>query len=267
MSSIRGFHTCQLQWWFKRQGEPEAYRPVALVEGIVLHAALAFHLKGQMAEEVPPEADVLEVIEATWFAEECGSRAPIRYGRLDQGQVLERLRKLYGHWRATAPVTASIVAVEQELRVALPGLDLPLLGYVDLVIEGDEGDLVIDFKTSASRPSIDDLHSRFDIQRLAMTRGWEQASGRPVAGWSWVNLIKTKEPQVVAVPLSVTEDQRSDDLTRLVAVVNPTLKSMAAVLDGVAVPVPTQAFNAMCDGCPYQVPCRKWGHGPAAGTS
>ena len=101
VSSIRQFHSCQLAWWFRRQGVPEESRSLALLEGTVLHAVLAFDLRGRRVGLQPSESEAIEVLEATWFTELCSSDAHVDFGRtMDEGHVLERMRTLCRFWRA-----------------------------------------------------------------------------------------------------------------------------------------------------------------------
>jgi CRISPR/Cas system-associated exonuclease Cas4 (RecB family) len=232
------------------------FRPLPLVEGTVMHSVLAYDLKGRQVGLQPTEAEAVEFLEAAWFSELCSSDATVDFGRtMDEGKVLERMRNLYRFWRANARIEGEIVAVEEELRVELLGIDLPLLGYVDLVVHTDQGDQVIDFKTSASRPQIDEVLDPLDLQKLAMTRGWEAAKRRSVASWRWIHLVKTKDPQVVPVHLPVADEDQGGEIQRLASIVNPTLKAMEAVLAGNLLPVPTQSYSRMCGTCPYRRRC------------
>jgi RecB family exonuclease len=253
VSSIRQFHSCQLAWWFQRTGVAPEFRPLALVEGTAIHAAIEQHLVGLRDSDVPSEEDGVELLRASYFGEEAGGA--IRYGQKEHGEVLDRLSNLYVHWRRTLRLDGEIVAVEQEILVTLPGIDLPLRGYADLVMKTSSGDRVVDFKCTAAKPSPDPLLDPLDLQKLAMTRGWEAKSGRSVTSWRWEHLVKTKAPNVVDVDLPVSADERDTELTRLAAVVSPTLRLMDAVLAGKLQPVPTQAPFAMCGACPFRRRC------------
>ena len=253
VSSIRSFHSCQLAWWFQRTGVAAEFKPLPLVEGTAIHAAIEQHLLGLRDGGGPSEEEGVELLRASYFAEEAGGA--IRYGQKEHGEILDRLANLYLHWRRTLELDGEIVAVEQEILVELPGLDLPLRGYADLVLRTANGDTVVDFKCTAARPSTDPLMDPLDLQKLAMTRGWEAKSGRAVASWRWEHLVKTKAPVVVDVDHPVQDADRRGDLARLAAVVNPTLRLMDAVLAGKLDPVPTQAPFAMCGSCPWRSTC------------
>jgi len=93
VSSVKGFHTCQLQWWFRRQGLKEEFRALPLVEGTVLHAALASHLKGMQASKVPEEGEIVEQLDADLFAEETAGE--IRWGRVGGVPIVVEMCKAY----------------------------------------------------------------------------------------------------------------------------------------------------------------------------
>ena len=257
VSSIRQFHGCQLAWWFQRTGVPPEFKPLALVEGTAVHAAIEQHLLGLRDGDGPSEAEGVELLRASYFGEEAGGA--IRYGQKEHGEVLDRLSNLYIYWRRNLKLDGEIVSVEQEILVTLPGIDLPLRGYADLVMRTGSGDRVVDFKCTASKPSPDPLLDPLDLQKLAMTRGWESKSRRTVTSWRWQHLVKTKTPSVVDVDLPVAAEDREAELARLAAIVNPTLRLMDAVLAGKLDSVPTQAPMNLCSTCPWRRPCVLWG--------
>ena len=257
VSSIRQFHSCQLAWWFQRTGVAPEFKPLALVAGTAVHAAIEHHLLGLRDGAVPSEEEDVELLRAAYFSEEAGGA--IRYGKAEHDEILDRLSNLYLYWRKGFKLDGEIVGVETEILVTLPGVDLPLRGYADLVVNTSSGDRVVDFKCTAAKPSPDPLLDPLDLQKLAMTRGWEAKSRRTVTSWRWEHLVKTKSPNVVDVDLPVADEDRDADLGRLAAVVNPTLRLMDAVLAGKLDPVPTQAPMTLCGSCAFRGHCVLWG--------
>ena len=253
ISSIRSFHACQLAWWFQRTGVAPEFKPLPLVEGTAMHAAIEQHLLGLRDGGGPSEEEGVELLRASYFTEEAGGA--IRYGQKAHDEILERLSALYIYWRKNLQLGGEIVSVEHEIFVTLPGLDLPLRGYADLIVKTPDGDRVVDFKCTAAKPSPDPLLDPLDLQKLAMTRGWEAKSGRRVTSWRWEHLVKTKAPNVVDVDLPVADADREGDLARMAAIVNPTLRIMETVLAGKLEPVPTQAPMRMCGGCSWKGVC------------
>ncbi len=254
VSSVRGFLNCSLAWFFRRTGVPPETRPVAMCAGVALHEVLAEDMRHRKEGASFDEGDALDLLESVYFLGEASGA--ITYGKLDRDAVVDRLRGLYLHWRKTFVPRGRIVAIEEEIRVDLPGIDLPLLGYVDLVEETPSGDLVRDWKCTAAKPTRDDLLAPVDVQALAMTRGWEAFRSRPVAGWMWTHLVKTKTPQVVDYELPVSGCDRVPDLKRLAAVVQPTIDAMREVLEGRRRPVPQAGF--LCSGCSFRRACAAW---------
>ena len=233
VSSIRQFHGCQLAWWFQRTGVAPEFKPLALVAGTAVHAAIEHHLLGLRDGAVPSEEEDVELLRAAYFSEEAGGT--IRYGEKEHDEVLDRLSHLYLYWRKGFKLDA------------------------DLVVNTSSGDRVVDFKCTAAKPSPDPLLDPLDLQKLAMTRGWEAKSRRTVTSWRWEHLVKTKSPNVVDVDLPVADEDRDADLGRLAAVVNPTLRLMDAVLAGKLDPVPTQAPMTLCGSCAFRGHCVLWG--------
>jgi len=161
VSSVRQFLSCSLAWYFRRTGVPPETRPVALVEGTVLHDVIAEDLRHRKEGASFDEDEALDLLEAVYFAEEASG--VITYGKVDRDAVAERLRRLYLHWREAFEPRGEIVAIEEEIRVDLPGIDLPMLGYVDVVFETPAGDLVQDWKITAAKPTKDELRAKLGI--------------------------------------------------------------------------------------------------------
>jgi len=256
-SSIRSFHQCSLAWFFKRTGVREEFRPLALAEGSAMHEVLAHHLRGMKDGATPSEEESIEILEGAMLGQEL--EGEVAYGaKKGRDDILERMKTLFRHWRSTLKVDGTVAAVEEELRVRLPGTDLPMLGFVDLVIDTGKGLEVVDHKVSASRRQADELLDYHDIQKVAYTRGIEMTMNRPVTSWRWSVLTKTVRPAVQEDRLEVRSEDRVAELQRLAAVVNPTIKAMEDILAGKTQPVPTQAFSRFCQGCQFRMACSKW---------
>jgi RecB family exonuclease len=258
VSSIRSFHQCSLAWFFKRTGVREEFKPLALAEGAAMHEVLAHHLRGMKDGKTPPEEESIDVLEGAMLGQEL--EGEIVYSeKKGREAILDRLKALFRHWRATLKVDGTVAAVEEELRVRLPGTDLPMLGFVDLVIDrGEKGLEVVDHKVSASRRQPDALLDSYDLQRVAYVRGIEMTMNRPVTGWRWSVLTKTVKPAVQEDRLEVQSEDRLPELRRLASVVNQSVAMMKDILAGRSQPVPTQAYARFCSGCPFRMSCAQW---------
>jgi ATP-dependent exoDNAse (exonuclease V) beta subunit len=74
-------------------------------------------------------------------------------------------------------------------------LGVPLPGIVDLVLDGQDGPVICDFKTAAS--SAAPLELGHEIQLTCYAYLLRQATGLREAGLEIHSLIKTKKPQCV----------------------------------------------------------------------
>ena len=91
------------------------------------------------------------------------------------------------------------LAVETALEAPLvdpvtgENLGIPLVGIVDLILDGHEGPTVIDFKTSAR--SAEPLEITHEVQLSAYSYLFRHVEQRQEAGLEIRSLIKTKSPK------------------------------------------------------------------------
>lgn len=257
VSQIRDFHGCPARWAYRRAGVPEETRAPALVLGSAVHETLAHHLRQVQAGKNPDVEEGVALLRGAIFAETAGPA--VRWGQVGEDDAVERAVALYRHWAATFTPPGEIVAIEQELRVELPGIDLPLVAYPDVVFATTGGDVVMDHKVSAARPARDELHDRLDLQLLALVHAWQESTGRRVIAWKWQHLLKLKSPALFDVEVPIRRDERERDLRRLAQVVNSSVKMMTAMLEGRLEPPPTAAPMRLCASCSFSRRCASIG--------
>lgn len=265
VSSIREFHSCPARWAFRRAGVPEETRAPALVLGSAVHETLAHHLRQVQAGKTPDVEEGVALLRGAIFAETAGPA--VRWGAVGEEDSVERAVALYRHWAANFTPPGEVVAVERELRVELPGIDLPLLAYPDVVFATPAGDIVLDHKVSAARPHRDELHDRLDLQLLALVHAWQEETGRHVVAWRWQHLLKLKSPALFDVEVPIRAEERERDLRRLAQVVNPTIRMMRAVLEGQLDPPPTTSPMRLCSSCGFRRRCARSAMGALVDTA
>jgi hypothetical protein len=92
------------------------------------------------------------------------------------------------------------MAVEQKYEVPLidpltgEDLGIPLVGVVDLVLDGEDGPIVVDFKTAASASYCDLTH---ELQLTAYSYLIRETLGRDESALEVRQLVKTKTPKIV----------------------------------------------------------------------
>ncbi len=85
--------------------------------------------------------------------------------------------------------------VETQLIDPMAGEDLglPLLGVMDLIVEGGNGPVIADFKTARSAEPLETVH---EIQLTAYAYLFRKTAGCKEAGLEIRSLIKTKTPKI-----------------------------------------------------------------------
>jgi hypothetical protein len=140
------------------------------------------------------------------------------------------------------------VAAEAPLVDPFTGQDfgIPLVGVLDLVLDGDDGPIITDFKTAArsSKP----MELSHEIQLTCYAWLYRQIAGQREAGLEIRSLIKTKVPKTEFHPYAARTDAH---IRRLFAV----LREYVAALDG-------NTFNYRpgfgCAMCDFRERCRSW---------
>jgi CRISPR/Cas system-associated exonuclease Cas4 (RecB family) len=176
-SAINDFVTCPLLWYGRRIARWPEPPSADLAMGRALHAAFAAHHSGGDAE--------LELLRA-W--RDVAAIGPVN-GSL--ARAVDALR-LY---RTSMP-PADGDRTEAYFRVAVPGLDVPLIGYFDLL----RRDEVHEFKTGRARWGQKKVDG--ELQATAYWWAYTAMTGRPPA--RLVYTLVTTYPAVAVYPLETT---------------------------------------------------------------
>lgn len=144
-SQLRTFCTCPRRWFYEKVAQVTPERvPASLAFGAAVHdAAEAVHIAAMAGEPF----DAAAVFSRSWSAFTAPGSVPLAVED-DEAEGLEtRGRALAALYRPPP----GIVAVEQVVTVDLdPGIP-PLVGYIDVVYQTDDGLVVADVKTSSTR--------------------------------------------------------------------------------------------------------------------
>ena len=119
----------------------------------------------------------------------------------DEQAMQKQAVDLVGAYLKAVPADAPRpLAVEAALEAPLvdpttgENLGIPLVGIVDLILDGHQGPTVIDFKTSAR--SAEPLEITHEIQLSSYSYLFRHVEQRQEAGLEIRSLIKTKSPKV-----------------------------------------------------------------------
>ncbi|MEI8375747.1 MAG: PD-(D/E)XK nuclease family protein [Planctomycetota bacterium] len=153
---------------------------------------------------------------------------------------------------AVVPQNERPLAVEVALEASLvdpesgEDLGMPLVGIVDLVLEGQDGPLICDFKTAAR--SSEPMEISHEIQLTSYAWLYRQITGRKEAGIEIRSLIKTKVPKTEFHEYAARTDAH---FSRLFSVIREYLDALNS-----------GRFNYRpgfgCAMCDYRRECQGW---------
>jgi putative RecB family exonuclease len=169
----------------------------------VHHGLEIFYRHRQLGIQLEP-GDVVRRMNDSWDAaladEEMtfNSTADAESLRAKEGDLV---RAYLNHVPDDEPVPTIVeTTLEAPLIDPVTGEDLgiPLLGIVDLVMGGSDGEVICDFKTAARSSA--PLEISHEIQLTAYAYLFRQVAEREEAGLEIRSLVKTKTPQIAFHP-------------------------------------------------------------------
>lgn len=143
---------------------------------------------------------------------------------------------------------ATIVAIEEPFVFHIDGLDIPLIGVMDLVEEDEDGSLTItDYKTSKKSMAIKDVDSSFQLTVYYTAAKANGYADREI-NLKFDCLIKTQKPKFEQI---YTERSSAHSAK--------AIKKIKQVWDGIqkGVFIPNDT-SWRCWGCSYKSYCDEW---------
>ena len=245
-SSLKLYLTCSLKYRFKKVLGLEEPTGPSLHLGKAVHAGLqAFHL-GRWRGQSHDLQTVLQAYEHAFLDPEEIESIPFKDEK-DRDKCFEQGKNLVNAYLESDHASMSEIprGVEVRLESEFKQIPYPLLGYVDLVREGN---IPVDFKTCAATPNLDLEAFQHELQLTAYQLLIEEATGEKVEGRELVFLVKTKTPKIVVHRLSPATESDKDRFWSMVG----------AALDGIHhvrfYPQP----GMHCSWCHFRKECAAW---------
>lgn len=171
----------------------------SLFLGKAVHTGLeCFYRHKQVGVNLEP-SDVNQRLDACWealLAEDSMTFASTS----DEAKLKQQAAVLVSTYLAQLSDEPAPLAVETTLEEPLvdpftgEDLGIPLLGIVDLIVPGDDGAVVVDFKTAAkSGPPTEKVH---EVQLSAYSYLYRATTQQLESGLQIRSLIKTKTPKI-----------------------------------------------------------------------
>jgi len=185
-SSISAYLACAKNWQLKYIDKLPTYGSPDLTIGSAVHNCLEAFLKQE-----GPECNPLEFyLPAAWSS--ALERGEVFWGHETPESAYNEALALVSHKAIQEGVSKfrGDIKIEEKVELHVPGVPLPIVGYIDVQIDGVPGD----FKTSARSWTQD--RAQNETQSLFYLAALNQA-GRTVPDWKFRHyvIVKTKTPQ------------------------------------------------------------------------
>ncbi|WP_054033612.1 RecB family exonuclease [Desulfatitalea tepidiphila] len=246
-SSINEYVECSQLYKFGRVDKlPMEFKSDALEFGTCIHRVLENFYQAKMMGDRMLLKDVHEFFVFTWLDMARG-RDDIRYADgNDYNSLLMFGRDLLTAWYTKLPDDDfTILAIEEAFSFTLPGIDIPIIGAMDLVEQDSAGTIIItDFKTSGRAYSKDEVDQNQQLTMYQIAARQNGYADREIL-LRFDTLIKTKTPKFEQYWTTRTDiDER-----RLI-------KKAAQVWDGISKGVfVANDTSWKCKGCAYKQAC------------
>jgi len=246
VSQLNLYRACSLKYKFTYIDRlPKPFKSSGLALGATVHSAIEWLHKERMSgREVSPE-ELNKIFSVDWYSQKVGNE--IRYKEKEtEAELTEKGKALLMLYYQRGP--KDVIAVEHFFKVPLVDLatgevlDIPLIGYMDL-IESD--DTIDEVKTSASTMDIESLDTQFQL--LAYDYGFQMKYRREPKGFKIVNLVKTKKPKIEVREI----DRPSRDHRWFFHTAKEYIRG---IREGIFAPNP----SFKCKECEYAGPCQNW---------
>ena len=220
--------SCPLKWKLRYLDGLRTPTTPSLFIGKAVHSALETYYRHRQFDVTLEADDVVRRSRESWALlvdeEEMSFDSPEA-----EMAIMQQVDDLVRVYLQTAPrdekPLAVEVAVEAPLVDPFTGEDfgIPLVGVLDLVLDGGSGPVITDFKT-ASRSS-EPMEISHEIQLSSYAWLYRQITGQQESGLEIRSLIKTKAPKVEFHPYAARTEGH---FRRLFAVIREYLDNLDA---------------------------------------
>jgi len=246
VSQLNLYRSCSLKYKFQYIDRlPKPFKSSALAFGATMHSAIEWlHKKRMSGKEVTLEG-LHKTFSVDWYSQTVDTEIRYKEGEKEDELVAKAkaLLTLY-HGQGPRDVTGTEVSFKVPLADLTTGevLDLPLLGYMDLV---EHEETITEVKTTASALDIESLDTQFQL--LAYDYGFQMKYRREPKRIKIINLVKTKKPKI-----EVREIERPYRDHRWFF--HTAKEAIRGIRQGVFFPNP----SFRCKECEYSGPCQNW---------
>jgi len=249
-SSIGDYVECGLLYRFGRIDRiPMEFTPDVLIFGSIIHRVLESYYQAKMIGDRMSLRDIHEFFEKLW-RKAAEDRSDIKYakGKDFETILMEGIDLLTAWYMKLSDDNFTVLAIEEAFSFNIPGVEVPIIGAMDLIEEDEAQTLIItDFKTSNKAYSVNEIVNNFQMLIYYMAARANGYADREII-LKFDTLIKTKKPkfeQYFTVRCEIDEIRA----IRKIQVVWAGIKSK------VFIPNDT---SWKCKNCSYRKACDEW---------
>ena len=246
-SSIDKYIGCSLQYKFSRIDKiPPEFVSDNLLFGSSIHQTLADFNQERLSGVRMKLEDLKALFEKIWH-EKAHDNKQIKYSKGKDYQILcdQGKMMLAAFYQELPDREYNILSIEEPFKFEIDGLDLPIIGIMDLVEEDDAGSIIIsDYKTASKAYSLDDVNNNFQLTVYQMAARRNGYANREIV-LKLDSLIKTKVPKFE--PYYTSRDEADEERA---------INKIMAVWDGIQKQIFIPITSWKCNNCEFKTHCR-----------
>jgi len=243
-SRLNAFQSCRLKFYFRYILKLRKPVGAALHVGKSVHAALQEWSKRRWHSKPSGCEDIRDGFNDHWISLQVED--PVDF---EPGEEAMEQAKAWGlvemYLRDTPiPSAEKPLAVEVAVDIDLASHGLPVLrGVIDLIRPGGK---IVDFKTTATSPNLEQATHRNQLQLTAYGLLYREATGEKESGFELHHLVKTKVPKLVITTHNPVDMKQETKLFR----------SIESYVDGVEREDWVASPGLQCVACEFFNECK-----------
>ena len=249
-SSISDFIECGLLYKFSRVDKiPIERTSYNMVFGSAIHRTLEKFYQAKMNLHHKPLSLLLEEFEVEW-KKACEENLKIQfYDGENFDSCLDRGKGLLTAFHQEHPQdNFQVLATENSFSFEIDGVDVPVIGAMDLIEQDNGGNIIItDFKTASKAYSRDDVDKSLQLTIYYLAAKINGFEDREIL-LRFDCLIKTKKPKFEQYYTS----RNDEDIQRITKKIQSVWNG---IQKGVFIPNDT---SWKCGYCSYKKQCNAW---------